>query len=36
MDESAPWLYHEEKAEKLRVHLKKLLSCLEQTITSLT
>ena len=36
MDESAPWLYHEEKAAKLRVHLKKLLSCLEQTITSLT
>ena len=36
MDESSPWLYREEKAEKLRIHLKKLLSCLEQTITTLT
>ena len=36
MDESAPWLYCEEKASKLRIHLKKLLICLEQTISSLT
>ncbi|MBC8258236.1 MAG: N-formylglutamate deformylase [SAR324 cluster bacterium] len=36
MDESAPWLYHEEKAAKLRVNLKKLLRSLEQTIISLT
>ncbi|MBT5795002.1 MAG: N-formylglutamate deformylase [Deltaproteobacteria bacterium] len=35
MDESSPWLYREEKAAKLRIHLKKLLSCLEQTITTL-
>ena len=36
MIETAPWLYNEEKAAKLRVHLKNLLSCLEQTISSLT
>ena len=36
MDESSPWLYREEKATKLRIHLKKLLNCLEKTITTLT
>ena len=36
MDESSPWLYREEKAVKLRIYLKKLLNCLEKTITTLT
>ena len=36
MDESFPWLYHEKRAAKLRIHLKKLLSCLEQTTRTLT
>jgi len=36
MDESSPWLYREEKAAKLRIHLKKLLNCLEKSITTLT
>ena len=36
MDESSPWLYREEKAAKLRIYLKKLLNCLEKTITTLT
>ena len=36
MIETAPWIYNMEKASKLRVHLKNLLTCLEQTISSLT
>ena len=35
MNESSPWLYREEKAAKLRIHLKKLLNCLEKTISTL-
>ena len=36
MDEFAPWLYHEERSANLRIHLKKLLSCLEQLIPTFT
>ena len=32
MDEYEPWIYREEKAAKLRIHLQKLLSCLEQLV----
>jgi formiminoglutamase len=36
MDEFSPWIYREERSLKIRIHLKKLLSCLEQLISSFT
>ena len=36
MDEFAPWTFSEERASKVRIQLKKLLSSLEKLITTLT
>ena len=36
MDEFSPWIYREERSLKIRIHLKKLLSCLEQLISTFT
>ena len=34
MDERAPWIFREELATNLRIHLKELLSCLDQLVTT--
>ena len=36
MEESAPWIFREERASKVQIQLKKLLSSLEELITTLT
>jgi len=36
MDEFSPWIYREERSLKIRIYLKKLLSCLEQLISTFT